>query len=389
MAGTIRGKVDCWANAGNQYDNIQTCFKNIYDFLKLQLEPAGVVTEVARWGGSGSAPTSTGYWDEPSPFRSGAFSVFRWNPNGGRTWPWYMLVQWARGDQTSFGNTSSSPATLNNSSTLGSTSGMLGIAAAIGVGGDENPWKGTGSIGSSVKATPVWGIPTGGTDVYVLPRSNNSGGTHNTNKENCTSIYSIFTDTRPLRHHLVADADSFLFMADAGDTGFYSAMYSGTFTPISGLSHPYPYLQFEYPMYISSGQTFGPTGGGSPGGGIVMPTTVSGARVRQAVFSRLDEFLHLQYLMSPNQIAGNFDLHPLMFGSNETASHAGLVGYVDLMREIAGLPSYLTNASKTLATFGHVTYNTGFQSDRYQKFAIPWDGVHFPRTNPLRTGYTF
>lgn len=179
MAGTVRGKIECLISTGNAFNQGQNVFTSIYRFLKTQLEPAGVVTEIARHGGLSSTAANVNYHDEADPFLTNAWFVFRFNTNGGRTWPWYLLVQWARGDTSDFGQSPGSPGLILNSSAAPAPGeSIVGYQCAVGIGGDQNPWNGTTGA-QATKGSPVWRVPAnGGTNVAVFPRSNSADWLH-------------------------------------------------------------------------------------------------------------------------------------------------------------------------------------------------------------------
>jgi hypothetical protein len=169
MAGTYRGRVNCFMNVNDKDLYAQQIFTNIYHFLKNQLEPAGVVTEVARQGGLSCTAMNQNYSWEKDPFLANAWFVFKWNVNANRTWPWYLLVQYTP-SSVDPNAAPGYPCKMNN---IGNdTYSKVMVAAAIGIGGTQNPWNGAGTMGTNTKGTPVWRIPPGGTNVAIVPRSN-------------------------------------------------------------------------------------------------------------------------------------------------------------------------------------------------------------------------
>jgi hypothetical protein len=179
MAGTIRGRIDTYHNALNRYKNTQSFFTSLYKFLK-NLEVAGVTTEIARHGGLTGSAANVNYHDEASPFLHNAWYVFRWNTNGGRSWPWYLYVQFFRNDVGS--DTNAAPATPSmfiNVTNYGSW-GVVMCQSAMGIGGDQNPFPFTGTMGTNVKnSTYAWRIPaSGGTHLGIWPHSNGPDRLH-------------------------------------------------------------------------------------------------------------------------------------------------------------------------------------------------------------------
>lgn len=179
MAGTIRGRIDTYHNALGRYKNAQSLFTSLYKFLK-NLEVAGVTTEIARHGGSGGGAANVNYHDEVSPFLANAWYVFRWNTNGGRTWPWYLYVQMSRSDTLNDINAApATPAAFTDLTTY-TNWGLVLSQAAVGIGGDQNPFPFTGTMGANTKnSTYVWRIPaSGGTHLGIWPHSNGPDRTH-------------------------------------------------------------------------------------------------------------------------------------------------------------------------------------------------------------------
>ena len=210
MSGQAYGKLECVSlyTGNNVYQNAQEFFKGLYDFL-MYLETQGVVTLRARYAGSGAASAAAvGYWDESGPFTSNAWYLFEWrtasttpaNPSyaGPRNEPFYVLVQWVQYNNTwSLGN--SNPGLCIGQANNNQYEHWVAIQMGVGIGGDQMPWNGTlgtygdsGSFGSQAKGNPVWKVPTGGTGLYVFPRSNNLGGTHYTSKQNMNLVFTPF-----------------------------------------------------------------------------------------------------------------------------------------------------------------------------------------------------
>lgn len=393
MAGTVRGRIECLSNTGNQYLNGQELFTNIYQFLKTQLEPAGVVTEIAR--NNGASGTGTDFHNQANPFGNNAWYVFRWNsstqgnPTASRTWPWYMLVQWFRADQAGFGTSPGNPGLIDAAVNLGGSSSGVAIACAIGIGGDENPWNGTTALGSATKGSSVWKVPTGGTSVMVWPRSNNAGdmastnGTHMTNKENTQAIWGKNGNGVQLRYHILADSDSFIWIGDDDNDGFYNGMYNGVYIPRSGISATHPFIQISanpVSSYAANVQIGALTGIGGVTLGAI--SAVGSRGCRQMIMGRYDEFFTTT--TQPNQAfnPAQYDEFPLSFGYYEFASHFGYLGQVEFLRETFNIANLSTNSDSSRAFLGNPSNNT-------IKWSVPWSAAVVPGSGTTRTGTNF
>lgn len=394
MAGTLHGMIDCLlptvlSSGYPQSENAQGLFTVIYKFLK-HLETLGITTEVARHGGLTGTAANVNFWDETSPFLSNAFFVFRFNTNGGRAWPWYLHFQWAGHYGLTaryFGVTPGNPGLANAVQPTASADSFVCSQAAIGVGGDQNPWNGIGTLGTNQKggrlsgsggAGPIWTIPSGGTDVLVFPRSNYTGGTHATTKQNYTVHWQSAASNLVNRVHLLADDDNFLLLYDRGDNAAYSLYYYGMYTPLPGLVATYPFAAVDW---SATAADIGPIAGGSPGGGVATPS----GGVRIVEISRMDLFQD-EWTQTPNQfivpMGSQFDIWKNVLVVAESG-HLGTVGEIEFWREVTNTVSFASNSARTKVALG-----TAAVQDR--KLLIPWDGATPPRRNySVRTGVTF
>lgn len=247
MAGTIKGRLLVTlssSGADTDRQNIGLFYRSVYDFLKVQVEPAGYVTEIANGGSSGSnlAP--------------GAFSLWRWNTSSNRNWEWYMLVQCTSGSTVPSSrlpvNIEGNPDNFNN----------IGFGAAVGIehiSGSYtffNPWNGTtGSIGSDSKGNPVWGTtasnPNADIHLAVFPRSNISGSSI-LNQMGSNTIWDERSDlagftsgfsgqyNNGLMVNMWADEDSLMVLVKDDDSHDHGHMYIGTYDPLPSLSASIP-----------------------------------------------------------------------------------------------------------------------------------------------------
>lgn len=398
MAGTVRGRVDSYHNAGSSFLNAQQVFKVIYDFCSAHPN----MTLIARHGGSGGTASNVNYHDQSNPFLPNAWFVFRMNDDtlengtatayaGSRTFPWYIYVQWGRSDQLAWNSSPATPSFIDGGS-MGGSEGRVGVQYCIPVGSvdgtSEAPWNGGGSLGTNTKGTPVWrttaGTPVGFTGSFVFPRSNNTGGSHSSNRENCSNILQT-SSTSPVRFSVIADDDSIVFVSNPGDDlATWQVNYFGLFTPISGLTHPYPMVHIAENSFAASGfspgTTYGTTSGSVRNGGIPMLSVADG--VKGLVTGRYDEWFTT--LNAPNRMYAleRYDEWDIPVGMSESPTWYGYAGDVSFIREIYNTGPTDTSSGRTRAVIGNTAYAA-------PKITVPWDSTTSPRSTFTRDGVTF
>lgn len=398
MAGTLRGKIDCYINTGSSANNAQNVFKNLHDFFVSHPN----MTLIARNSGLGSGAVETAYHDQPGPFRTNAWAVFRMNDNtseGGavvsnstsRTFPWYVYIQWNRGDLASWGDSPAAPSVFEGSSTSLSTEGKVGIQFAIPVGSipgtSEVAWNGAGSLSFNTKGTPAWkktaGTPAGFQGTFVFPRSNGPTGSHDTNRENCASLFYSNNDPSPVRMHVVADDDSLLVTLCPGDnSSSWQTNYFGLYTPRPGLSMTYPMVHLTESLsngFALAPQVYGTVTGTARSGGIPMNTLADG--VRSVTVGRYDEFYNA--LAQPNRMftVERYDEMKIPIAVSENPFF-GYAGEIDFIREVFNLSTHDTNSARTRVAIGGNTAQS-------VKMLMPWNGLTIPRSTFTRQGVSF
>jgi hypothetical protein len=384
MGGQVRGKIEMLLNEGNGHNNAQALFKGLYDFFVAHPK----ATLVARQAGAGRAAGDTGYYDSGTPFGNNAFFVVKMAktstdaPAGPRAFDYYVLIQWADGS-TQLGAAPGNPG-LANGSASSLSAGKVGIAVAIGVGGDEDPWNGAGaSLGAHTKGTPVWKVPSGGSHVHVLPRSDNAGGAHATNRENLSLLFSqyAFTANTKVRAHVVADDDSFVVFLDNDDDNTYGVTYAGVFNVRQGLVLPIPFLMLSSGVPLAMNTAYGETAGSSgfQGGAIHRDSSIG---ARQLVLERLNVLVNTT-VNQPNRLFATpeFDEFPIACALSETP-HAGFLGQIDFMRELGNIATHDTSSDKMRVVIGDNNVGT-------VKVSIPWDGATTPKSGITRQGLDF
>lgn len=398
MSGTVKGKIECYLNAmgptWTYRDHGQAVFKNLYDFFSAHPN----MTQIARHGGVGGTASNVNYWDQTNPFLNNAWFVFRMNTAvqnplylGTRTYPWYVLAQWARTDVGVFGASPGNPGLVDATTGTGSDT-RVSLQFAIGIGGDQNPWKGSGSLGTNTKGTPVWGAPTGGTGSLVWPRSNNVGGAHDTNKQNTATMF-IQTGAGTARCHFLADDDNFVFLYDQGAYN-YSGIFFGQYVPRPELTIPYPNVMF------GTGAAFVPTTrtrvyGGPLGdgysfegitnlGGIAGPNPLTDG-VRSVMLDRYASMLETNTIFTPNK---NFtipvtDEFPISVIMAEVPSYYGWLGQVEFVREVFNIEPMARKSDGTRAVM------SGSQVMNAIKWAVPWAPAANMGHGTFREGISF
>ncbi len=402
MSGAYHGRVDClngvnYAPGAGVTTVVQEIFTNIY--YAFLTHPN--MTEIARRG-------NVGFWDEATPFTTNNWFVFRMNTvvenpfyTGTRTFPWYVLVQYSALGSV-FGASPGNPGLVDNNQDSSSSPATIGVQFAIGVGGDQNPWNGSGALGSGVKGTPVWSPPSGGSALLVFPRSNNPDGAHVTNKENCTTLVSRSTaengDTQPALSHIIMDDDSFFFAHSLNANHRYSALYFGEYVPRPGLNPDYPYVMLSsrahnyptlyggflpLPRYYTMGNRIG-TGTGSSsshGGGGVAVNATDG--VRGAIIERYTGVM-TDYRFHPNAFFSTrtFDEFPIPLWSWDEPGYNGYLGQVDFIRETCGLETRHRSTGSRYVIAGTTAVNA-------IQLTMPWPSGVIPGSIVSRTGVAF
>ena len=401
MAGTVRGKIECFSSPASGTPYIHVCqelFKNLYDFM-VTLESADVVTIRARYDGIGATAPATNYWDLASPFLPGAWFLVEWrtssttpsNPSyaGTRTYPFYMLFQYV--SQAATQTNPSGPIFIRGANTSSNTAAVA-VAMAVGYGGTQDPWTGTlgtfgnpSSFGTQSKSTPVWAIPSGGTEVHVFPRSNNTVGpvlgagvgAHTTDKQNMTEMLYIGNASPSNRYHFLADHDGLLTLADYSNNNLYNMSYSGVYTPRPSLPLTTNLVQFQGVLPYTTSPYGTVAGTGLTNGGILTSDGVQGVAL-----SRLDELYAVAY--QPNRMFASptHDEFAPTIGSSET-NRGAFLGYIDLFREVFNTGNGDTNTGGTRAIFG------GSATAGTTKVIVPWNAGTVPFSGLTRAGVSF
>lgn len=356
----------------------QNLYINVVRFFRY-CATNGLCTIIAsNYGTSG---TGEDFHDGANPADDNAFICAAWDAGSGETF--YVYVQWADAEL------------LSGTLMLGSTSNDgVGISMAVRDDG-TNPWNGTSNDdGSDTKGTPLW--TDGGSTVRVFPRSNATGGSHSTNKNNMVPIGNIASTNSIGRFSFVATEDGIFFVGDdTDDANFNTTVYVGRYTPRSGLESliTLPYVMISSNLDqgafgLGAGFPHGGTDGNDArnGGILVLPindvmdlTTTVPSGGQQSTFYQPNQ------IISPNE----FEPTPYSVFAHESGKTAGangtgafgLAGFldIDLVSSVYNSPTNQTNSDSTLGYVGSTTIAA-------RKWSVNWDGGASPGMGTSRLG---
>ena len=235
-------------------------FKTLFDFLEAH---PGTTRIALYYGdtGAGAFGTGTDYHDGAAPFGDDAFAVWRFDTNGGRAWPFYIMVSCPSAE-----NGKASGELQKEGANTTSSSGYVIVSACVGVGGDENPWNGSeNDDGTDTTGTPVWANPGGGgTNYHPMPASNRAtSGSDAATGNNGLEIYFLSAPVAATRFHFLADDDNFVWVADMSDNNSTVRVgHIGIYEPPSHLTPDRPFVAFRATMEWAEITTYGPETGG-------------------------------------------------------------------------------------------------------------------------------
>lgn len=381
---TFHGVVDIRLTATTALNRYNELFVSIMKFMTSSYVSGsnGFIERVAyNTSGGGN---NFNYWDEGSPAGSNSWACFRFVS---ASVPFYMFIQYSN---TSWGPPGS-PAVIDNPQANNSAHGAsfdgVGVSFAMREDGG-NPWNGTMSNnGSDTKGDPVW--TSGSSHLMVWPRGNSDGGTYSASKQLLSSIIFPRNDDGPAfgsRAHMVCDENTVIFVSDDNNDANHMITYFGKYVPLSGTNPQMPYVMIRNgsktndPIFPET--SYGYPGGGGNDGGIAHPTLpMSGTRTLW--LSTINGFNNTTYQPNPMMVPPTYDEFPFFVCVNESPNFYGLVGTLDVIRSIYGVPSNDTNSDMTRAVFGNSSTNTA-------KVSIPWNPVTSPGgTEATRTGSMF
>ena len=369
MSGTIRGRIECAIAAADEFLCAGEYFKNVYDVLSGH--PLATVVSL----GYGSGGTGMGYPNDPGALSDNAHFVVRMDASARRSFPFYIFVT-VGGVNTAVAES----VTVLQQSAPTSGSGQVMISAAVGIGGDENPYNGTQNAdGTDTKPTQIWDVPTGGTNVLALGARNSTLGTDGVNKNNVQPLYSQSQPSQDCRQHIVCDDDTFIFFWDDNyPSGVFEMTVLGCPVTLNDLTYPRPLYLF------SNGATAFFTGNFSNwnSGITAIDTAEDQFEAGSLLVASYDDVLASAY--QPDADGGR-DLLPVYFGSydsNDGAADRGLRSQSELLKAVYGVASEDTINSLEYFVIGN-------SSTTSRKYVVPWDGATTPGSGFDRSGTDF
>ena len=387
MAGNIWGLIESYTNTANVASNTRNIAAAILAAFEQGYNAgAGPLDRVAHYAGAGSSGNGRGFVGSGNDVGHNGFFVYRIKPSGSRVYSIYVLVQWGT-STNSFGSGSSAPGLWLNSAKQGGVGIQYAVALTSG-GADANPWAGgTAFAGADAKAATVWAPPGGGT-LYVFPRSNATGGSHVTNKQNCASLVDVENgaSANPLRVQVVGDDDNILIAVDAMDNNSYAVTLIGEMTLAEGVATPVKHAMVQFAEnnsvgYVDLGSTVG--NNGAEGALVGWNGTTYQTLMLRMVFDA--NYLSATYQPNAQRVTPGFDrITAIAMIANE-APYKGLVGnlagFVGVVQNVA---VHDRTSDYKLAVVGGGTALTDI------KLALPWDGGStIPKSGVTTAGVTF
>jgi len=412
---TYYGKLDCFS-ANSSIESISNeYYRSFCDFMSY-LTQSNVASLVAWNSGSGAVSASfnqRGYWDQNNAYGLGAHSVWKFPSSSTRPFDWYLYTQTVTGS-AAINQAFNQPISGYTDATNFNNSfrGILMQAAVYFSGATSlNPWRGTGvSDGNDTAGNPRWSATGSNQILYVLPRSNDFGGTSPmpAQKSNGIALGGLLsTSMTKLRFHFIFDGDALVVLTnEIGSTnaGNYNITYVGPFelrTNLSGTgigngSHGFIMntntAATPAANTFAFATTFGDTAGSTTtaNGGIAVPVggtaaNQPGSSSRGAVLDTIGTSI-FSVTMQPNFYTNQFDEFPITVGGNET-SFQGTLGNLNqgLIRMTIGTQTHDVTGDNSRAIFGGSTVVAAGNG----KVSVPWTGSLAPGISASRTGSNF
>lgn len=383
MGGTLHGLVNKRVNriGASDYQNLGQYFSLVAAFFDHLSTPSGgnYMTRVASnyGGGSGFNPRGQALGNEVGD--APHFGVWKMNtstlrPGGGTALgEVYIFLFSNYDDYTPFWSLRIGGATSNRA-------GFMGISMAFREDGD-NPWNGTmNNNGLDTPGDPiVWteaDLGSGASTVHAFPRSNNPGGSYNTDKDNLQALGAEQFRTWDIPYayfHGIADADNFAIFITSqyglkeGDSPDYFATWMfglGESKP-GALVDPYCcYFFLDEEPAIGFGGSYGTTGDTEGNdGGIKPPGDTVGTFYLEGLGTGLSSTRQPSpYALVPGTLE---EATPLL------VDYFGWIGFCrdpggsDFWRYIYGAPNEGYDATSKRAAFGHPNLQS-------LKITVPW-----------------
>lgn len=387
-------------------------FTSIFFMLDEYGQEIGV-RRVAYNTGSYPQGKGMGYSFSLNSSSNNAWACFYWSR---ASTPFFMLMQYATSSTNSFpfGDDLTHAQGILRGNTSSVSQGGVGIqfaAVPFSLGRNVDIWEGSrASNGDDRKNFPCpWS--TGTNDLVVFPRANNGlvEGRHDGQiieswasglSPLSKSAYSCLISqndiaSRSLMWHLLADADTFMFLKNFGtSTLSYNAMYFGKYEEAVGYNSKMKYVMINHLTGVVDDPPFSPLSSGtfygdrqstsSFDGGIAYPSCFSGcfaACLDIPSFISSSRFTPARLFAS----ASNYPLYdefPWGVGAYDPEGQVfGFGGSIRFMRMLWGVNTHTVFSESMRAAFGNgVTGSI--------KFTVPWmtGSLFTPGTHLHRTG---
>jgi len=385
--------IDHYSNTANAWQHTNDMYVNAFKLLNSARSASYVQLIAYSTGVAGGANVGgTNHYDQPRFTGDGAFSVWKF-PSGSisgstseRNVDFYILLQHA--GTTSYGSTPGNPLAIG----AASPTNVVGIQLAWMANG-TSPWNGTTNAnGADTKGSSVWASGS-----HVLPRSNNAGGTHAANKQNCAYFASAAGGVvGGSRYSFYVMRDSIISVfTPAGAGSGYNVLYAGVYKPLQAFtsSHTLPFAMFGYTGTVSGqtltadNTTIGATAGNSTYEGGVYPRVNVGNDCPKVGLTAMMSTTVLGTLaQQPNMQHGSgstrYDIWPVGLCINEAPTY-GYCGTVEFTSHSYGVALFSNNLdwSDRHAFFGTTSANSS-------RVCVPWSGSA-PGTVGTRAGLQF
>jgi len=406
---TYYGLLDASSNVGTA-ENLSNEFYRTFCTFMGHLTGSGQAVLIAWNSGtivpSGSFSSRT-YFDGSLPFGLGAHSVWKFPTSSTRNWEWYLYTQVVSGSSGAIRQTFNTPISGYASAVdaIAGSAANRGILmqAALCISGTTsfNPWSGSLNPitdGGSSTGTPRWISGALDRTLFVLPRSNDFGGTAPqcvASKSNgITMGQIILSSATTMRYHFIFDGDSLVTLTDDSSDSTYSFSYVGALELRNSLtSSGIGNGQYGFVMYSTAqpntdtatrAADFGDLAGiaQNQNGGVAVNIQAMSTGSKTGVVNTLATFLAAAF--QPNSLTGQFDEFPIYVGVNESPN-IGLMGAFNsgLMRYAVDCQVHDVTGDLSRAVFGGSTTTANV------KITTPWTGAFAPGVGASRTGSLF
>lgn len=389
MAGQVWGLIESYTNTGSANNNTRNVAAAIYAaFEHARNSGSGPLERVASYYGANG--TGFNFIGQANPIGDNGFFVYKLKPSGSRVYSIYILVQWGT-NTANFGSGSATPGHFVNNATKPYGVGIAFAVALTSGGADANPWQGgTAFNGADAKGSTVWAAPGGGL-LFVYPRSNNAGGTHAVNKQNCAVITDIENNspTSAVRTNIVGDDDNLAIAVDNADDNTYQLCVLLDLKLADNLTIPVNHVFMNWNGQggtFSTQQAYGSTASSTATEGAVVGYDGTSYRVFTIWESFDTGYLTSTFQPSPQQAGvSRYDqVADINICVNE-APYKGFVGRTNgFLKVVQNVAVHDRSSDYKYVVLGGGVALVDF------KFTFPWDGGSTnPKSGVTLAGVTF